>query len=79
MGGPIAVVENGDTIRIDVSRRRVDLLLSSEELASRLEAHGAPHYRTRDGWLGLYQQLVTPLSQGAVLRPDRDHEGGKKK
>lgn len=75
MAGPIAVVEDGDPIRIDLPQRRVDLALTPEQLKARLQAHGAPSYDLREGWLGLYQQLVTPLSRGGVLRPDGGAKG----
>jgi dihydroxy-acid dehydratase len=68
-GGPLALVENGDTIRIDVPGRTADLDVPAGELDRRkasLEARPAP---PEVGWLSVYQRLVRPLPEGAVLRP----------
>ena len=67
-GGPIALVQPGDTIRIDIPARRVDLLISDEEFARRRTNWKAPEPRIRTGWLGRYTQMVTSASTGAVLR-----------
>jgi dihydroxy-acid dehydratase len=66
-GGPIAVIKNGDQVRIDLAERRIDLLLPEEEVASRLEKWTPPEPRARTGWLARYQRLVTSASAGAVL------------
>lgn len=68
-GGPLALVENGDPIRIDTTRRTLDLMISADEIARR-RARGEPAAPSRRrGWLGLYQHLVQPLSRGGVLEP----------
>lgn len=72
MGGPLAIVRNGDLIRIDLPARRVDLLLAEGEFNERLSGLGEPTYVRRQGWLGLYQRLVTPLSRGGVLRNEAE-------
>lgn len=72
MGGPLAIVRNGDLIRIDLPARRVDLLLPNVEFEARLASLGEPTYVRRQGWLGLYQRLVTPLSRGGVLRNEAE-------
>ncbi|WP_272009940.1 dihydroxy-acid dehydratase [Roseovarius sp. ZX-A-9] len=72
MGGPIGLVRDGDPIRIDLPGRSVDLMVSTEELTRRVEETGPMIVEMRDGWLGFYQQLVTPLSRGGVLRPGRE-------
>ncbi|MEM2220967.1 MAG: dihydroxy-acid dehydratase [Ignisphaera sp.] len=65
-GGPIAVVQNGDRIRIDLRLGRIDLLVSSEEIRERLDK-----YRPREigykGYLARYSKLVTSAYTGAVL------------
>lgn len=66
--GPIALVHDGDRIRLDVAGARLDLLVDEAELARRRAAgvvHPAPRY-TR-GVLGKYRQLVQSASRGAVL------------
>lgn len=67
LGGPLALVHDGDTITIDLDTRRVDLELADAELARR-RAQWQPPPRTFDrGWLQIYRRNVGPLTQGAVL------------
>jgi dihydroxy-acid dehydratase len=73
-GGPLALLTGGDTIRIDVPGRTADLDVPADELARRQEAlqAGPPASggQAREvGWLSVYQRLVRPLPEGAVLRP----------
>jgi dihydroxy-acid dehydratase len=71
-GGPLALLTDGDTIRIDVPGRTADLDVPAGELARRQEALQArpPAGQAREvGWLSVYQRLVRPLPEGAVLRP----------
>jgi len=72
-GGPLALVRDGDTIRIDVTGRTADLDVPADELAERRAALAAdpPARPTEVGWLSVYQRLVRPLPEGAVLRPRR--------
>ena len=67
-GGPIALVNNGDKIFIDLPNRSINLLVAEDELERRrLElAPFVPKIKT--GWLGRYSALVTNASQGGVLR-----------
>ena len=67
-GGPIAFVEDGDRIRIDIPNRTVDLLVSEEEMAKR-KANWTP--KTPDittGYLARYAKLVSSANEGAVLK-----------
>jgi len=66
-GGPIAIVENGDTIEIDIHKRKIDLKLSQSEMNLRLSKWKAPKPKITTGWLGRYQKLVTSANTGAVL------------
>jgi len=66
-GGPIALLENGDTIRIDMPARTLDVDLPAAELARRREAWKAPASRAVSGWLSRYQRFVTNAARGAVL------------
>ncbi len=68
-GGPLALVENGDTIRIDVPGRTADLDVAADELTRRKAALQANPPSGEVGWLSVYQRLVRPLPEGAVLRP----------
>jgi len=67
LGGPLALVHDGDTITIDLDTRRVDLELPQEELAARRERWQPPAPAFDRGWLQIYRRNVGPLSQGAVL------------
>ncbi len=73
-GGPIGLVRDGDVIRIDVPARTADLEVPPEVLAERKRAlTEAPRGRPVEvGWLSVYQRLVRPLPEGAVLRPRRE-------
>jgi dihydroxy-acid dehydratase len=66
VGGPIALVADGDRITIDVAHRRIDLDVDPAELAQRRSAWRAPrpHYRT--GALAKYATLVGSAAEGAV-------------
>jgi dihydroxy-acid dehydratase len=66
VGGPIGKVRDGDRIEIDVAARRMDLMVSTEELARR---PGPPNAFPvpADGWLGMYRRDVQPMATGAVL------------
>jgi len=68
-GGPLALVENGDMIRIDVPARTADLDVPADELERRKAALQDRPRTTEVGWLSVYQRLVRPLPEGAVLRP----------
>ncbi len=70
-GGPLGLVRDGDVIRIDVPARTADLEVPPEELAERKRALTAtpPERPVEVGWLSVYQRLVRPLPEGAVLRP----------
>jgi dihydroxy-acid dehydratase len=70
-GGPLGLVRDGDIIRIDVLGRTADLDVPAGELAARTAARAAnPPVRPAEvGWLSVYQRLVRPLPEGAVLRP----------
>ena len=65
--GPISIIENGDIIEIDINNRSINVELSDEEIASRLESVKHPESEV-DGWLALYQKLVHSADTGAILR-----------
>jgi dihydroxy-acid dehydratase len=66
-GGPIALVENGDPISIDVDRRKVELDIAKAELARRRRRLKPQKRSAEHGWLGIYRRNVVPLPKGAVL------------
>jgi len=69
LGGPIALVEEGDTVTIDVERRALDLDVDEAILAERRSHWTAPepHYKT--GVMAKYAALVSSASKGAVTNP----------
>ena len=71
IGGPLALIRDGDTIEIDAAKRSIDVLLSDEELAARREAWQAPDPRRLGGALEKYARLVGQANKGAVT-----HSGG---
>jgi dihydroxy-acid dehydratase len=67
VGGPIALVEEGDTIEIDIPANTINVLVSDEELAKRKAAWTPRQPRITTGYLARYAKLVTSGAQGAVL------------
>jgi dihydroxy-acid dehydratase len=66
VGGPIAVVKNGDPISIDAEKRTIDLKISKAELQERLKAWKPPKPKYPRGVLAKYAGQVKPASLGAV-------------
>ncbi len=70
VGGPIAVVRNGDPITIDAVGNRITLGLPAKELKARLKAWKPRHPKETRGALAKYAKLVTSASRGAVTDLD---------
>jgi len=68
VGGPIAAVRDGDIIEIDITNRKLNLKLSTDEINLRLAKWKPPKPKFTSGWLARYQQLATSASTGAVLK-----------
>jgi dihydroxy-acid dehydratase len=68
-GGPIALVQDGDSIKIDLPARTIDLLIDAAEFEKRQAAWHKPSPKFQRGWLSRYERLVTSAAQGAVLEP----------
>ena len=68
MGGPIALVEEGDIISIDIDNRQLNLLVSDEELAARKAKWQPREPKVTTGYLARYASLVTSADKGAVLQ-----------
>ena len=66
-GGPLALVENGDMIELDVARRRIHLHVSDAELAQRKAKWKPPKPHADRGWVKLYCETVTQADQGVDL------------
>ncbi|HSW62538.1 MAG TPA: dihydroxy-acid dehydratase [Dissulfurispiraceae bacterium] len=69
-GGPIAFIRNGDHIRIDITKRTLELLVSADELAKRHAAWKKPEPKIKRGWLSRYAKLVTSAGTGAVMNSE---------
>jgi dihydroxy-acid dehydratase len=69
-GGPIAAVQDGDTISIDVDARRVDLEITAQEMQRRLKDFRPPAPRYRTGVFAKYAALVSSAEEGAVTSPN---------
>ena len=66
--GPICLIEEGDTIAIDIPAGKLDVLVSDEVLAARRAALVKPEPKVKSGWLARYAKMVTSASQGAVMK-----------
>ena len=66
-GGPIAAIQDGDIVSINVKERSIELELSEEEIKERL-SQIKPVERNLKGWLRQYQQLATSADKGGVLK-----------
>jgi dihydroxy-acid dehydratase len=67
-GGPIALVEDGDAISIDIPAKRVDLNVSEEDLKERQVRWTKPAPKITEGYLARYAEMVSSAAQGAVVR-----------
>ena len=67
-GGPIALIEEGDFIQIDIPNAKIELLISDEELAERREKWEPKVSEVKSKWLARYRRLVTSANTGAVLK-----------
>lgn len=65
-GGPIAAVQNGDIINMDITNRRLDVELSDQDIQTRLKKWTPPAPRYTSGVMAKYAKLVSSASQGAV-------------
>ena len=63
-GGPLALVQTGDTIRLDVAARRIDVLLDDAELARRRAAWTPPVFPVQSGYVELFRDRVLQAHEG---------------
>jgi dihydroxy-acid dehydratase len=76
LGGPLALVQDGDRIRLDVAARRLDLLVDEATLEARRAAWAPPpaHAGSDRGWLKLHLETVEQADKGcdlAFLKPEQ--------
>ena len=67
LGGPIAFVEEGDTISIDIPNCKIELLVDEDTLAARKAGWVCPEPKVQTGYLRRYAKQVTSAARGAVL------------
>ena len=67
-GGPIAFIEDGDIIELDLENRKIELLISDEEMATRRAGWKGFEQKIKTGYLGRYSKLVTSASTGGVMK-----------
>jgi dihydroxy-acid dehydratase len=67
-GGPIGAVQDGDQITLDVEARRLDVALSDEEIAARIDAYQPPQRPYPGAAIAKYAKLVSSAAQGAITR-----------
>jgi len=65
--GPIAIVEDGDIIRIDIPQRKLELDVAEEEIKRRLDQAKHPEKQLK-GWLARYSRLASSADEGAILK-----------
>jgi dihydroxyacid dehydratase/phosphogluconate dehydratase len=64
VGGPLAIVENGDLIRLDVENRRLDVLIPDEELRLRLSAWRPTRVKYRRGYYTMFLEHILQADKG---------------
>lgn len=69
-GGPIALVEEGDQISLDIPNRRLELIVDEATLAKRREGWMPPEPKIKTGWLARYAKVVTSAYTGAITTAD---------
>ena len=67
-GGPIALVQDGDRIRLDIPNRALELLVDDAEMAQRKASWQAPEAKIKTGWLARYAKVVTSANTGAICK-----------
>jgi dihydroxy-acid dehydratase len=67
-GGPLAIVQNGDEITIDIPNRSLHLNLSDQQIQDRLTGWKRPAPKFKRGYLALYSRLAESADKGAIIR-----------
>jgi dihydroxy-acid dehydratase len=67
-GGPLAIVQNGDTVSIDIPNRKLQLHLSDQAIQDRLAKWQRPEPKFKRGYLALYSRLAESADKGAIIR-----------
>jgi dihydroxy-acid dehydratase len=67
-GGPIAIVQDGDKIVLDIHNRKLEIKLSDQEIKKRLAAWKPREPKIKSGWLARYAKVVTSANTGAIVK-----------
>jgi dihydroxy-acid dehydratase len=67
-GGPIAIIKDGDRIKIDIPKRKIELMLSDKEIKERLSRWKPPEPKIKKGYLSRYARMVSSAGSGAVMK-----------
>lgn len=70
-GGPLAIVQEGDPIEIDIPGKRLDLLISPQEWKERMEKLELPAPKIKKGYLLRYAAQVSSAGKGAIVEPEK--------
>ncbi len=66
-GGPLAIVQDGDIVEIDIPARTLNVRISELELKARMAAYRPPRPRVSSGLLTVYARLANPVEKGAGI------------
>lgn len=66
-GGPIAIIKEGDRIKINIPKRRIDVLISDSEIKKRLSEWKCPEPKIKHGYLARYSKMVSSAGNGAIM------------
>ncbi|MCC6347329.1 MAG: dihydroxy-acid dehydratase [Nitrospirales bacterium] len=69
-GGPLAAIQDGDRISIDIPKRKIDVLLPGEEIGRRLSLWKQPKPKIRHGYLARYARMVSSAGSGAIMKAE---------
>jgi len=75
IGGPLALVHDGDIIELDIPGRRLELMVSPDEMAARRESWTEPSPRFERGWGALYDQNILQANEGCDFQVLRGRRG----
>jgi len=67
-GGPLAALKNGDIIRIDIPGRKLNVILTDQEIQKRLQTWKKPLPKIRKGYLARYARFVSSAGEGAIMK-----------
>lgn len=67
-GGPVAAIQDGDLVTIDITNKKIDIAVSEQEIQDRLKNWKPKEPKIKKGWLARYAAHVTSASTGAVMK-----------